>query len=150
MLKVTYVNKLDASKQESEFNSQAELDQHQIDHPELYDSSMFDVTTKDITAQDLAQKEVDKYLKRIQYGQVLMAELAAMNKTKLASGAYTQDQVLGLKQALAPVKDFITEGSLGFAYQAIESAQGLPNDLVIYFKTKISEYLNKETQSGAE
>lgn len=87
---------------------------------------------------------VNKYLKRIQFGQLLMAELAALNKAKLDTGSYTSEQVLSLKRDLAPVKDFVIEGSLGFALQTLQQAQNVPTDIKSYFVNKIQQHLNSE------
>jgi hypothetical protein len=144
MIKVVYTNKLDASKQESLFENESLLEAHKQEYPFMYDDSIFDVVESDISAELLKQKNIEKYLKRIQFGQVLMAELATINKEKLESGAYSPDQVLVLKKSLAPIKDFVSEGSLGFAYQGLNLSQDLPADLKQYFMQKISEYLTKE------
>lgn len=144
MIKVVYTNKLDASKQESLFQTENELDAHKLQHPEMYDDSIFDVVESDISAEFIKQRNIDKYLKRIQFGQVLMAELAAMNKASLDAGDLTSEQIITLKQALAPVKDFVSEGSLGFALSALNSDSVLPPTLKGYFVTKISNYLGSE------
>lgn len=144
MIKVIYINKLDQSKQESLFQDQGELTAHEVAYSYLYNPELYDVTVLDISPEIQKQKNIDKYLKRIQFGQVLMAELATINKAKLESGAYSPDQVLVLKKSLAPIKDFVSEGSLGFAYQGLSLSQDLPSDLKQYFMEKISDYLESE------
>jgi len=105
----------------------------------------YTVEIEDITAQVAEQKAIQKYLARIQFGQRLMAELAAKNKAALDTQSMTQEQVLALKQALGPVKDFLTEGSLGFALAAIQSLNSIPLELKNYFVSLIEDYLLKET-----
>jgi hypothetical protein len=145
MIKVIYTNIQDGSKQESSFAGPNALANHKKLHPEMYDLSVYSIEEIDVTDEKKSEKNVDKYHKRILFGQKLMAELAAMNKSKLDANEYTQEQVLNLKQALAPIKDFVSEGSLGFAYQSLNLAQGLPTGLKHYFMNKLSEYLTEES-----
>lgn len=144
MIKVIYINKIDQLKQESDFQDQGELSAHELAYPYLYNPELYDVTVLDKTQEIQKQKNIDKYLKRIQFGQILMAELAAMNKASIDAGTLTSEQVLAIKQALAPVKDFVSEGSLGFALSALNSDSVLPLALKGYFVTKISNYVGSE------
>lgn len=144
MIKVTYINKLDASKQESLFQNQGELTAHSEAHPELYETALFDVVIEDVTAQQAEDAQIAKYLARIQFGQKLMAQLAAKNKAALDAELLTIEQVVALKQALAPVKDFLTEGSLGFALGALQQVEGLDLALKEYFVGQIQAYLAGE------
>lgn len=110
-----------------------------ITHPATVEYVIEDIT--ELTNQS---NNVNKYLKRIQFGQLLMAELAALNKAKLDTGSYTSEQVLSLKRDLALVKDFVIEGSLGFALQTLQQAQNVPTDIKSYFVNKIQQHLNSE------
>ena len=176
MIKVIYTNTLNASKQESLFETQEQLEAHQALHPQMYDNSYteiipgkdavvdengvvleeavlqqqiqhantMEVAITDITIEVLKQKNIDKYLKRIQFGQVLMAELAAMNKSSLDAGELTSEKIIELKKTLAPIKDFVSEGSLGFALSVLKTSEGLPPTIKEYFVKKISSYLESE------
>ncbi len=88
-----------------------------IEHPAEYT-----VEVIDITAQKLAEKEQLKYEARISFFTKMMAKLASQQALALKDGSLTVEQALANKQALAPVKDFGLEGSLGFALAALQQA----------------------------
>jgi hypothetical protein len=151
MIKVIFKDKeTNEIKDSADLKGQQALANHKLRYKHLYDGSVYNFEVIDNTIYDKSEKNIKKYHERILFGQKLMAELAAMNKSKLDANEYTQEQVLNLKQALAPIKDFVSEGSLGFAYQSLNLAQGLPTGLKHYFMTKISDYLTKESEVFAE
>lgn len=114
--------------------------------PAVYQTipATYTVEIVDITAEVERQAGIEKYKKRIEFGKDLMAELSFTNAQALQQGTMTSEQVLQLKTQIAAIKDFLTEGSLGFAAQALEQSQGLPSDLKSYFLNKMNAYLASE------
>jgi hypothetical protein len=113
-----------------------------IEHP-----AEFEVQIEDVTAEVEYQKQVDKNLRRIQFGQRLMAELAASNQKDIASGVLTIQQVIEAEAALATVQRLVMNGSLGLAKAALEqtTVPHLSEKKKVYFINLISEYLKNES-----
>jgi hypothetical protein len=113
-----------------------------IEHP-----AEFEVQIEDITAEVEYQKQIDKNLRRIQFGQRLMAELAASNQKDIAAGVLTIQQVIEAEAALATVQRLVMNGSLGLAKAALEHTEipHLSEKKKVYFINLISEYLKNES-----
>jgi O6-methylguanine-DNA--protein-cysteine methyltransferase len=114
-----------------------------IEHP-----AEFEVQIEDITEEINFQKKVDKNLRRIQFGQRLMAEFAADNQADLESDTLTLSQVIEMEAALATIQRLILNGSLGLALSAMISTSipHLSQEKLQKFIQKIENYLAQERE----
>jgi hypothetical protein len=112
----------------------------------VYHPAEFEVQIEDITEEVNFQKKVDKNLRRIQFGQRLMAEFATDNQIDLESGALTLSQVVEMEAALATVQRLILNGSLGLALSAMNESTfpHLSQEKRQKFMQKIESYLEEE------
>jgi hypothetical protein len=114
-----------------------------IEHP-----AEFEVQIEDITEEVNFQKKVDKNLRRIQFGQRLMAEFAADNQVDLESSTLTLSQIIEMEAALATIQRLILNGSLGLALSSMNSASipHLSQEKRQKFMQKIENYLAQESE----
>lgn len=100
----------------------------------------------DVTAQINKEKAIAKNLARMEFGQQIMAELAAMNQSALESSQTTVQNILAAEEKLAKVQRLLLNGSLGLAYQILSSLDvpELGTQLKTYFINKIKTYLDNE------
>jgi hypothetical protein len=112
----------------------------------VYHPAEFEVQIEDITEEVNFQKKVDKNLRRIQFGQRLMAEFATDNQIDLESGALTLSQVVEMEAALATVQRLILNGSLGLALSTMNESTfpHLSQEKRQKFMQKIESYLEEE------
>jgi hypothetical protein len=111
-------------------------------------SAEFEVQIEDITEEVNFQKKVDKNLRRIQFGQRLMAEFAADNQVDLESSTLTLSQIIEMEAALATIQRLILNGSLGLALSSMNSASipHLSQEKRQKFIQKIENYLAQESE----
>lgn len=100
----------------------------------------------DITAEANKEKLIEKNLARMQFGQQIMAELAAMNQSALETKQTNVTNILAAEEKLAKVQRLLLNGSLGLAYQILGSLDvpELGTQLKTYFLNKIKTYLDSE------
>ena len=106
----------------------------------------YEIIQTDITQQNQEQQLINKNLARIQFGQRLMAELAAKNQIKLSNQLMTIQQVFSLEDKLAKVQSRLVNGSTGLALSELISLDlpEMTTEEKAYFVSKIQDYLNSE------
>lgn len=106
----------------------------------------YEIIQTDITQQNQEQQLINKNLARIQFGQRLMAELAAKNQIKLSNQLMTIQQIFSLEDKLAKVQSRLVNGSTGLALSELISLDlpEMTTEEKSYFVSKIQDYLNSE------
>lgn len=106
----------------------------------------YQIEVVDISSEIAMEKAITKNINRMQFGQRLMAELAAKNQAALIAGTSTIQQVLAAEEKLAKVQRLLLNGSTSLALQELISLDipELPADLKASFVIKMQEYLANE------
>lgn len=106
----------------------------------------YSVEVIDVTEEVEAEEAIKKNLARMQFGMLIMAELAQRNQKRLTQGTITVPLILTIEEKLAKVQRLLLNGSAGLALQALIDADipELPVEEKAYFVTKIQSYLASE------
>lgn len=112
-----------------------------INHP-----AEFTVSQEDVTSQIDIEKKILKNLARMDFGKLIMAELAQRNQDRLLASETTINDILSAEAKLAVIQRYLLNGSLGIAFQGLQTADipELPAPEKAYFLTKIQGYLATE------
>jgi hypothetical protein len=110
----------------------------------------FLIESEDVTAQIAQQKKVQANLKRMAFGNILMAELAASNQDDIELGALTVAQVVEAEASLATVQRLLMNGSLGLAINLLQNSviPHMSESKKAFFLLKMTSYMEKESTSG--
>lgn len=104
------------------------------------------ITIEDITQEVLYQQDIEKRLARINFGNLLFAELATRNVNRLKAGQTTLADILSAESKLQLVQRYMANSSLEIAAQTLQGLDipEMPADEKTYFLTKIAQYLASE------
>lgn len=107
----------------------------------------FEGTTEEITQHNLSklsQKETELYLKRMQDGQIMYAEISAEFRLAKLSGTITEEQHGAIEDALIPVRNEVLAGQWISALQKLEEiGVAVGSELYQRLHTQITNYINE-------
>lgn len=106
----------------------------------------YEVVPEDISTQVQDQKDIEKNIKRINFGVHVMAELAARNKKRLVAGTTNVSDIFAAEAKLVTVQRYLQNSSTEKAYQdlLVLDIPELPASEKQYFLDKIQAYLAAE------
>jgi len=106
----------------------------------------FTVEIVDITEKIEDEKNIQKNLNRMAFGQRLMAELAMQNQKDIAQNLLTVDDVIRTESELRDVQRLISNGSLPLALGLLQTLPliHMTQEKKAYFIGKITQYLSAE------
>jgi len=104
------------------------------------------ITIEDITAEVAYKADIEKRIKRIEFGKEIFAELATRNVNRLKAGTTTIEQILAAEAKLALVQRYLANSTLEIALQGLISLDvpEIPESEKLYFINKIQNYLTNE------
>lgn len=114
-------------------------------HPEQMEWVLSEDTVK--KAESVRVTGVQKYVKRIQYADILIAEIAQRNEAKVL----TIPQIIEMNQVYSPIMQLLKSGSYGSARSTILAATpsaGITSEDITYTVGLIEAYLTNEAQNG--
>ena len=104
------------------------------------------ITIEDITLELAYKADIEKRIKRIEFGKEIFAELATRNVNRLKAGTTTIEQILAAEAKLALVQRYLANSTLEIALQGLISLDvpEIPESEKLYFINKIQNYLTNE------
>jgi hypothetical protein len=102
----------------------------------------------DVTLELAREARIEKYMRRMDFGKRLMAELAEENLERLSRGETTVPELVSAEAKLEAVQRLLLNGSTSLALGALQqisaSLTEYPDSLKIKFISKVQAYLATE------
>lgn len=108
----------------------------------------YQVTYVDVTQEQKDKEEIEKYLKRMDFGKLIMAKLASKNLKRIIAGETTVEAVVSAEAKLEVVQRLLLNGSTSLALGAIQQISPIlteyPESLKLELIQEIQTYLASE------